>query len=236
MKNPIRRLREKLGMLEFRIAAAERNLDKQFDRVLKLEKDLKARTENLQGWGDNSQGITGMGNNWWMTPEGEVKATGFSINGGVGVDIDTANPESKEEVLDRIRSRESVQSWAYSKATEGSGWQLIHNRALSNLIEASRDSGHPYHEPALVLLDAFDQMSGGKGHERHANDRPFRDQPIHTISNTLDSEDGLIFQVTKKLEEAKRLPATAAYNEALGSIVYATAIAMRHHARKEKNQ
>lgn len=107
---------------------------------------------------------------------------------------------------------------------------------LQDLFEAYNDEHHAYHELARVLVDAYEQAAIGKGKERHANDRAFRDQPIHRTSDLLQSDDGLNFQIIKKIEEAKRLSPQAAYNESLGAIVYTSAVAMRYQSRIESGE
>lgn len=79
-----------------------------------------------------------------------------------------------------------------------------------------------------ILDDAFDQSANGKGKERHANDLPWREQPIIAISR-LVGDGGVAFQAIKKITEAqgmaKRGEHEAAYRECLGAIVYAAALA-----------
>lgn len=85
-----------------------------------------------------------------------------------------------------------------------------------------------YDSLASVLKDAFDQASTGKGKERHANDLPFDEQPMQSISNLLDSTDGMEFQVIKKIKEAKSLPTLAQKErELLGAIVYTAGIIIK---------
>lgn len=77
-----------------------------------------------------------------------------------------------------------------------------------------------YNKLAAVLVAAFEQAAIGKGHERHANDLPFHEQPMATINRQLKSIDGMIFQAHKKSLEAKSLPAGRAQAELLGAINY----------------
>lgn len=46
--------------------------------------------------------------------------------------------------------------------------------------------GGPYASLAGILADALKQASSGKGAERHANNKPFEDQPIMQITRLLD--------------------------------------------------
>jgi len=80
-----------------------------------------------------------------------------------------------------------------------------------------------------ILDAAYKQASAGKGRERHANDKPFHDQPIMHIAR----KRGIGFplgQADKKSEEAQgmieRGQVDAAIRELLGSIVYTAAAIM----------
>lgn len=77
-----------------------------------------------------------------------------------------------------------------------------------------------YAELADILDRALHQAAGGKGKERHANGRPFTQQPMQQISDMLGSSDGLRYQAMKKVQESTRLPHDRAVAELLGAIVY----------------
>lgn len=78
-----------------------------------------------------------------------------------------------------------------------------------------------YDKLFAVLMQAFEQASGGKGKERHAKDGvPFEDQPMSQINKQLGSIDGFIYQAHKKSLESKRLPDGRGQAELLGAIVY----------------
>lgn len=78
-----------------------------------------------------------------------------------------------------------------------------------------------YEKLAAVLQDAYNQAAIGKGRERHANDKPFHEQPMCAISRNLGSIDGLLYQATKKPQEARGLPTRArALAEIYGAINY----------------
>jgi len=75
-----------------------------------------------------------------------------------------------------------------------------------------------------ILDEAYTQASAGKGKERHANDRPFDEQPIHAIGQMV----GVGFnagQMMKKAQEAVSMhgrgESEKAVHELLGAIVYA---------------
>ncbi|XAI95139.1 hypothetical protein [Microcystis phage Mwe-JY13] len=79
-----------------------------------------------------------------------------------------------------------------------------------------------------VLIDAMLQASDGKGKERHANDRPFLQQPICEIGRMLGSVcDGELYQAIKKAQEASNMLARGenkrAEAELLGAINYLAA-------------
>ena len=74
-----------------------------------------------------------------------------------------------------------------------------------------------------VLGRAYDQAAITKGAERHANDKPFHEQPMQTIADRRGI--GFILgQVDKKTEEAQGMIARCekdkAVHELLGAIVY----------------
>lgn len=81
-----------------------------------------------------------------------------------------------------------------------------------------------YYPLFAVLNDALNQAQAGKGHERHASadDQPFTDQPVLTISRAV----GLGFplgQAMKKIQECQRMDTDAAKRELLGAINYLAA-------------
>ena len=78
-----------------------------------------------------------------------------------------------------------------------------------------------------VLDEAFKQASAGKGAERHANGKPWTEQPIFTIAGQVG--DGFnVGQVIKKVQEAQQMAArgehSKAQHEVLGAIVYAASL------------
>lgn len=87
-----------------------------------------------------------------------------------------------------------------------------------------REDGGPYASLRAVLDEAHAQAAHGKGKARHANDRPFEQQPILEIGRMVGSGFAL-GQVMKKAQEAigmvSRGENDAAVKELLGAIVYA---------------
>lgn len=92
------------------------------------------------------------------------------------------------------------------------------------------------YEPLLdVLVEALRQAQHGKGKERHANGRPFLDQPIMEIGRMVGPGFN-IGQAIKKGQEAIRLPDTERQvAELLGGIVYlaAAVILLREKERTD---
>lgn len=95
------------------------------------------------------------------------------------------------------------------------------------------DTTEEYQSLSNIFHDAYEQASGGKGKERHANDKPFEDQPIMQITRLLGDHPvaALAYQVIKKTVEAGRLyhikGADAAERELLGAINYLAATILR---------
>lgn len=87
-----------------------------------------------------------------------------------------------------------------------------------------------YEKLKQVLEHAYLQAAAGKGAERHANGKPFTEQPIFAIA----ASHGLGFlsgQASKKAMEAhvtllELKGKEAAYAEVLGAIVYLVALAI----------
>jgi hypothetical protein len=83
--------------------------------------------------------------------------------------------------------------------------------------------GDAYSYLALVLANALEQASHGKGKERHASEgEPFDKQPICEMARRYGL-GGPLFQANKKMLESQRLPWPAAERELLGAINYIAA-------------
>lgn len=95
-----------------------------------------------------------------------------------------------------------------------------------------------YEDLARILDRAYDQSARGKGRERHANDKPFGQQPIMEIARMVGL-GGHAYQICKKTQEAvgmaNRGDSAAAIAEFYGAIVYSAAAVllieetMQHH-------
>jgi hypothetical protein len=81
-----------------------------------------------------------------------------------------------------------------------------------------------YEDLERVLCAAYLQAAVGKGAERHADAKPFTEQPMQTIAKSYGTVDGMMFQVSKKLGESRGLPEGRAQAEVLGAIVYSAGV------------
>ena len=79
---------------------------------------------------------------------------------------------------------------------------------------------HRYGRLKEVLARAFKQAATGKGAARHGQGLPFEQQPMQTISRSLGSNVGLLYQAAKKAQESLRLDREHAVFELLGAINY----------------
>lgn len=80
-----------------------------------------------------------------------------------------------------------------------------------------------YDRLVVILNDALEQASTGKGHERHDTGDAFEEQPIVKVQKWLGTNHFSIGQAVKKAIESTRLDADAAKREILGAIVYLAA-------------
>lgn len=76
-----------------------------------------------------------------------------------------------------------------------------------------------YEDLFHVLIRALDQAQQGKGHERHADGKPFAEQPMQQLI-TLYGQGFALGQAGKKMQESQRMEHGAAIRELLGAIVY----------------
>lgn len=97
-----------------------------------------------------------------------------------------------------------------------------------------------YERLAAVLERAYAQAATGKGRERHADNKPFHEQPMQQIGDRR-GVGFILGQADKKSEEAQgmleRGDADAAVRELLGAINYLSGAVIwieRHHPRPNK--
>ena len=86
-----------------------------------------------------------------------------------------------------------------------------------------------YEPLADELFNALNQSQGGKGKERHANGRPFLQQPIMEMAR-MCGPGGPAQQVMKKTQEALGMTKRGEHDRAIaelhGAMVYAAATAL----------
>lgn len=86
-----------------------------------------------------------------------------------------------------------------------------------------------YEKLVAVFQAAHDQAAHGKGKERHANNLPFHKQRMQTISTTIGSEQGMVYQVVKKMTEGLQFTDhDKREDELLGAINYLAGIVIYH--------
>jgi len=94
----------------------------------------------------------------------------------------------------------------------------------AKITDSGRRPSGDYAALQKVLDEAYRQSAEGKGNARHANDKPFTEQPILSIGRMV-GPGFAAGQVMKKAQEAIGMAARgeteAAANELLGAIVYA---------------
>lgn len=83
----------------------------------------------------------------------------------------------------------------------------------------TRPPANGYESLRDVLDRAFAQAASGKGHERHAVDKPFDQQPMQELIS-LYGVGFALGQAAKKAQESQRLPAGRDVAELLGAINY----------------
>lgn len=82
-----------------------------------------------------------------------------------------------------------------------------------------------YERLHAAYQDAHHHAAYEKGNERHANDLPFHEQRMQTISQGLNSPDGMAYQVIKKVQEGLQMEdAGARRRELLGALNYLAGI------------
>jgi len=149
---------------------------------------------------------------------------------------EVAAPELDGEQMDAAQ----IEALAQGYAVMPNPLQLIEVDAttICDTVREPSDFAEVGYEPlAGVLREAHDQAAIGKGKERHANAKPFTEQPILAIGRMcgLGYHTG---QIQKKVQEAGSMHARghndAAIAELLGAINYSAAaiLLIRETARK----
>jgi len=89
-----------------------------------------------------------------------------------------------------------------------------------------------YAELANVLEAALQQAQSGKGSDRHAQGKPFKDQRMQQVSELLGTDRGMAYQAIKKICEGLDLPAERREAELLGAINYVAGIVVRDRMKR----
>lgn len=105
------------------------------------------------------------------------------------------------------------------------GWKYRYRPRVSTVTSVATE--HHYTALRNVLDAAYNQAAHGKGAERHADGKPWTEQPIFTVAGQVG--DGFnAGQAIKKIQEAQQMAArgehTKAMHEVLGAIVYAVSL------------
>ena len=113
---------------------------------------------------------------------------------------------------------------------------LIHEASQAGLagdpVERALRSAPGYEQLVEVFTAAHDQAAYGKGKERHANDLPFHEQRMQTISDLVGSPDGMLYQLVKKTTEGLQFDnPEKREHELLGALNYLAGIViwLRRH-------
>ena len=90
--------------------------------------------------------------------------------------------------------------------------------------KVSDEVGHPLES---VFKDCLEQVTGGKGNERHGNGKQFMDQPWKHIADT-HGDGFLTGQAAKKLQEAQSFEDLDRWNREMYGVLSYTAMAILH--------
>lgn len=123
-------------------------------------------------------------------------------------------------------------------------WHISFTREPVANAEPEPASSSKFPEPGYerlyaVFRDAHDQAAIGKGDERHANNLPFDEQRMQTISQGIGSPDGMAYQVIKKIQEGLQMNDHARTRaELLGALNYLAGIVIflddKQHAAEQQ--
>lgn len=148
-----------------------------------------------------------------------------------------------------VRGHADDHVWCVEVGQETGLWFPIGNwherflRVADSFLERALSSSSKFPEPGYerlhaVFRDAHDQAAIGKGDERHANNLPFDEQRMQTISQGLGSPDGMAYQVIKKIQEGLQMNDHARTRaELLGALNYLAGIVIflddKQHAAEQ---
>jgi len=106
--------------------------------------------------------------------------------------------------------------------------QSPHTQNVDMVGKVDSDTRHPL---ASVLKDCLEQVTGGKGNERHGNGKAFMDQPWKHIADT-HGDGFLTGQAAKKLQEAQSFEDLDRWNREMYGVIVYTAMAILHRNGK----
>ncbi|ENL9127512.1 hypothetical protein AB6J89_004719 [Salmonella enterica] len=152
-----------------------------------------------------------------------------------GTNIPLMRPESKPPVPPAPMKRPNTAFYQQTHGRDVSDSYI--SRLKDELTEGKLHwvrSVRGYDDLFNVLALAYDQAARGKGKERHANDKPFNQQPLMQLADKFGT-GFLLGQASKKLEECTGLPYGQDVKEILGAIVYSCAAVMHLELEAERN-
>ena len=130
-----------------------------------------------------------------------------------------------------IETHEIEYKWSHGKyfPLSNVNWDATTTYRYRPRVSSIAPTTSTDHYTALrnVLDAAYNQAAHGKGAERHADGKPWTEQPIFTVAGQVG--DGFnAGQAIKKIQEAQQMAArgehTKAMHEVLGAIVYAASL------------
>ena len=136
---------------------------------------------------------------------------------------------NSSEFGDLISEREGISAEVRGDLLKTREFAPVEPPTFAGEFTYNWSSDPAYKELADILRAAYDQAATGKGKERHANDLPFKDQRMQTISSLLNSDAGMAFQAMKKLTEGLQFTdPEKRERELLGAINYIAGIILWH--------
>jgi uncharacterized protein YutD len=139
----------------------------------------------------------------------------------ISLSLDTQSNTNKTGYIERFNKIIEKLQTEQSEKTTVEIFAKAHGVETKPLSKIASD----YESLSEVLDAAYKQASTGKGKERHADDKPFHEQPMQLISQMIGSAEGMRFQVMKKVNEAKGMTTfEQKERELLGAINYIAGI------------
>lgn len=142
----------------------------------------------------------------------------FSDLGEVFVAYD---PGEASTTISPAQLADLVADWHSTRptATDERRQRRVQYATTAKPISGTPPTPAGYESLRSILNRAFDQAAFGKGAERHANQKPFEEQPMQRLCDAYGVGFAL-GQAGKKSEECQQLQHDAQVKELLGAIVY----------------